>query len=131
MALTSYTGYQDDEDPEFEMTAEERKLLEDAEGMQGFGSATGSALGTGLGTAAAAGLIATGAGAPLAALAVPAGAALGGWAGGMLGGDAARKAAEKYERLRAARLRPLEDRQRKLATFNQLMGDWVPNVRGL
>lgn len=130
MALTSY-GLQYDEDPEAELTAEERKLLQDAEGMGQFGSATGSAIGTGLGTAAAAGLIATGAGAPLAGLAVPAGTALGGWLGGMIGGEQAKNAAERFEKLRAARLKPLEERQRRLATFNELAGAWLPNVRGL
>lgn len=110
-----------------ELTPEERKLLEDAEGMQQFGGATGSAIGTALGTAASFIPALT----PFAPLIVPAAGAIGGWAGGMIGGEQARKAAEKYEKLREERLKPLQERQRRLATLNQLAGDFLPNIRGL
>lgn len=127
MAYSQYSSYDDLEE---EITPEERKLLQDAEGMGQFGAATGSAVGTGLGTAAALGLGISGVGAPLAGLAVPAGSALGGWLGGMIGGEQAKSAAEKYEKLRAARMKPLEERQRKMAMLNEMVSPWL-NVRGL
>lgn len=126
MALTSYgTSYE--EDPEFELTAEEKRLLEDAEGMGQFGSAAGSAAGT----AAGIGLSLIPPLAPFAPFIVPAATALGGWTGGMIGGNMSKDAAQRYERLREKRLKPLQDRQRRLATFNELAGEWLPNVRGL
>ena len=108
-------------DPEFELTDEERKLLQDAEGMGGFGQALGGTIG-GLGGTA---LSFAPPLAPFAPLIVPAAGALGSWIGGSLGGAAAQDAAKKFEAARAQRLAPLEEQARRQARTSELLGAWL------
>ena len=114
-------------DPEFELTDEERKLLQDAEGMGGFGQALGGTIG-GLGGTALSFIPGA---QPFAPLIIPAAGALGSWIGGSLGGMAAQDAAKKYEESRAKRLQPLEERARRQARASELLGAWMGTTPGL
>jgi hypothetical protein len=109
------------EDPNYELTPEEKKMIQDAEGLQGFGSSVGGTIGTLGGTALS---FIPGA-QPFAPLIIPAAGALGTWIGGSLGGMAAKDAAERFERERRRRLGPLEDEARRAARTSQLLSAWT------
>lgn len=113
-------------DPEFELTDEERKMLQDAEGLGGFGQALGGTIG-GLGGTALSFIPGA---QPFAPLIIPAAGALGSWIGGALGGMGAEDARKKFEESRAKRVGPLEERARRQSRAAELLGAWM-NTPGL
>lgn len=129
MAISNY-----EDDPELEMTEEERRLLAEAEGAGTTGTSIGGAIGTGVGAVGGAllGLPTGGAlSAPLAGVGAGVGGALGTAAGSLIGNWMGGESAKKFEDMRAARLKNAEGRARKMKNINELVGPWLQNVRGL
>jgi uncharacterized protein YcfJ len=111
----------DDTDPELEMTDEERNLLAQAEGAGTTGASVGGVVGTGAG-ALIGGLLGN---IPGAGIGAGLGGGLGSAAGGLIGNWIGGESAKKYEDMRAARLKPAEDRARKMQRTNELLGAWL------
>ena len=110
------TGY------DTELTEEEKQLLKEIEGSQGYagtGGALGTAIGGGLG---ALGFLVPGA----AAVTIPAGMGIGGALGGMIGNflgqEAGSKAQEKLQKIQEAKTKPAIEKQAQAEAFQRLLG---------
>ena len=121
------------DDYDEELTEEEKRLLERAQGSKDFGTGVGATAGTAVGTGAgiAASVLTAGAATPLIPVIAGLGGSLGGFLGGVIGGNDAQAAEEE---LQAALLKKTEqDRKNavKSAAIRELGGAYLPNIRGL